>query len=222
MIVEPFQMSKEVNLELKKSTVNFSVYDLDNEEYYTGKTDFDVYNADDNTLFTEISMTDGSASSVIPYGEYYIVPHSIPGYAFEVERLPLSITEDGQIVNLSFNILAQPSYTLLVPEFLQATKAGEATVNGEVSIQNVVLPKTKSLDVKVAYSGELRNTYQESKTISYVLCNDDDTVVANNSSILNVSYGTSRASIPIHAQITDEVKYAGVYIDIATFTVDVI
>ncbi len=221
VIVEPFQMSKEVNLELKKGTVNLSVYDLDNEEYYIGKADFDVYNAENNTLFTTISMTNGAASSAIPYGEYYIVPHEIKGYAFEVERLPLSITEDGQIVNLSFNISVQPSYSLHIPEFLQATKAGEATVNGEVSLKDVVLPKTKSLNVKVAYSGKLKEKSNESDTLSYILYSNN-TAITNNSRILNVPYGTNHATIPIHAQITDEVLYAGVYTDTATFTVDVV
>lgn len=221
VFVEPFQMSKEVNLELKKGTVNLSVYDLDNEEYYAGKADFDVYNANDNTLLTTINMADGSASSVIPCGEYYIVPHDIKGYSFEVKRLPLSITEDGQIVNLSFNISVQPSYSLHVPEYLQATKAGEATVNGEVSLTDVVLPKTKSLNVKVAYSGELRNSYEGSNTLSYILYTDE-TAITNNSSILNVPYGTSHASIPIRAEITEEVLFAGVYTDTATFTVDVV
>ena len=219
IVVEPFQKTKTVTLALKKGTVNIQVYDIENEEYFTGSETFNVYNSADDSFVSQISLTGDTASVVLPVGNYYVVPNDIEDYKFDVSKLEVSLTEDGEIKNLCFNISYYINYGIAIPEYIYPTQTGEEIQEYEVSALDVSLPSVKTLEVSIDYSGKLTN--QNGVQLDYDLV-QSGTVVENGDNVLVVKKPDGKTKTAnINAVINDRVVVAGIYTDTVTFTATV-
>lgn len=217
-IAEPFQDIISIDLLVDGGTVNTSIYNYETESDYTGSAKFNVFDSTDNSLVASYTMTDGVASCILPIGEYIVVPEEIEGYTFTQERLPLSITYDGQNVDLVFEIYMISEYTVSIPEYVEATDNTEPDIPYQVTASDVRLSIRDSLNVTVEYSGKLKNKSQTNIVLEYSLY-QNDCVLSNNDSVLFVPQSTDFTSKEFNAKLVSKPDYAGVYTDTVTFNV---
>lgn len=220
-IAEPFQDTVSIDLLVDGGTVNTSIYNYETESDYTGSAKFNVFDSTDNSLVASYTMADGVASCLLPIGEYKVVPEAIEGYTFTQESLPLSITYDGQIVNLVFNVYMISEYTVSIPEYVEATESTEPDIPYQITASDVRLSTRDSLNVTVEYSGELKNKSQTDILLGYALY-QNDYVLSSNDSVLFVPQSTDFASKEFNAKLVSKPDYAGVYTDTVTFNVELV
>lgn len=219
IVVEPFQKTETVTLELKKGTVNAKSIDIDTGELITADFEYGIYSKDDSLVAT-VTAVDGLATFPdIAYGEYYMKQLNTPSYENLNKTVEFSITEDGQIVDVEFNNYIQTTYTVVIPEYIESVPAGEEMITQTVIASDVVLRPGHTLNITCEYSGELTLREDNDVKLGYKMKNNNDSfasgdvILSCSSADSTIIYDTLIGSI-----LTASPNYAGVYTDTVTFT----
>ncbi len=222
IVVEPFQKTETVTLELKTGTVNAMSIDIDTGELITEPFEYGIYSKDDSLVAT-VTAVDGLATFPdIAYGEYYMKQLNTPSYENLNKTVEFSITEDGQIVDVEFNNYIQTTYTVVIPEYIESVPAGEEMITQSVIASDVVLRPGHTLNITCEYSGELTLREDNDVKLGYKMKNNNDSFVSGDV-ILSCSSGDSTIiyDTSIGSILTASPNYAGVYTDTVTFTCSV-
>ena len=222
IVVEPFQESETVTLELKKGTVNAKSIDIDTGELITADFEYGIYSKDDSLVATVTAVNGLATFPDIAYGEYYMKQLNTPLYENLNKTVEFSITEDGQIVDVEFNNYIQTTYTVVIPEYIESVPAGEDLITQSVVATDVVLRPGHTLNITCEYSGELTLREDNDVKLGYKMKNNNDSFVSGDV-ILSCSSGDSTIiyDTSIGSILTASPNYAGVYTDTVTFTCSV-
>ncbi len=114
------------------------------------------------------------------------------------------------------------TYTVTIPEYIEAAAQGETPTAYDVTAQDVLIPYATSLNVSVDFDNTLKLADNTATVIAYDL-QANGASVSTGATILTVAAGTPDATTTstVAAVLTQAPAYSGVYSNTATFTVAV-
>lgn len=112
-------------------------------------------------------------------------------------------------------------FTAIIPSYIEPAALGEASETYTVTLENALIPANNELTAKVEYSGAMHE--QNGVALSYILQDEAKNQIQSGDRILSKAAGTpdDTVSFSFSAALTEKEKYAGIYIDTATFTFNV-
>lgn len=120
------------------------------------------------------------------------------------------------------------TYTVSIPDFIEAAGAEEEPVIYDVVAKDVLIAYNTNLTVTVSYENTLKQTDNAAATVGYELqanpqSSSSLTAVSSGDTILTVPAGTPEqaTTTQIAAILTAAPVYSGVYTNTVTFTVSV-
>ena len=133
--------------------------------------------------------------------------------------LPMSIVSSATTL---VEYVVEQTYTVAIPEYIEATPQTETEIQYEVKAENVIIQYNCYLNVSVNFDKQLVHIDDNSISIDYEMNNVySETIDKINSGeiILSVPFGNVEGdSTNVYAKLTSEVNYAGVYTDTVTFS----
>ncbi len=114
------------------------------------------------------------------------------------------------------------TYTVSVPEYIEAAAQGEIPTEYDVTASDVLIPYATSLKVSVDFDNTLKLADNTETVIAYDLL-ANGTSISTGATVLTVAAGdpyTSSTST-VAAELTQKPSYSGVYSNTATFNVAV-
>lgn len=114
------------------------------------------------------------------------------------------------------------TYTVTIPEYIEAAAQGETPTAYDVTAQDVLIPYATSLNVSVDFDNTLKLADNAATVIAYDL-QANGASVASGATVLTVAAGDPDATTTstVAAVLTEAPAYSGVYNNTATFTVAV-
>lgn len=114
------------------------------------------------------------------------------------------------------------TYTVSIPEYIEAAAQGEAPTAYDVTAQDVLIPYATSLNVSVDFDNTLKLADNTATVIAYDL-QANGASVSTGATILTVAAGNPDAATTstVAAVLTQAPSYSGVYSNTATFGVAV-
>ena len=136
--------------------------------------------------------------SAVALGAMLIIGSVIPVCAQETRQTTINVSID-------------PTYTVTIPASTTIASGTAESSIGNVTLDNARLEPDKSIWVSADASGELKNSKDSSKTISYKLMN-------GNNEFTSASYNSTPLTVSINKSEWDN-AYAGSYSDTIVFTI---
>lgn len=114
------------------------------------------------------------------------------------------------------------TYTVSIPEYIEAAAQGETPTAYDVTAQDVLIPYATSLNVSVNFDNTLKLADNTATVIAYDL-QANGASVSTGATILTVAAGNPDAATTstVAAVLTQAPSYSGVYSNTATFSVAV-
>lgn len=114
------------------------------------------------------------------------------------------------------------TYTVTIPEYIEAAAQGETPTTYDVTAQDVLIPYATSLNVSVDFDNTLKLADNAATVIAYDL-QANGASVASGATVLTVAAGNPDAATTstVAAVLTQAPSYSGVYTNTATFSVAV-
>lgn len=118
--------------------------------------------------------------------------------------------------------VVEGTYTVIVPEYIQAAAMNKTPVTEKVTAKDVMLLPSETLSVACEYSGDLLLREDGTTTLAYKMQNNDADF-ASGDVVLAVAAGTPYDTFDtnVGSILTEAPIYAGVYTDTVTFSCSV-
>ncbi|MDE5995081.1 MAG: leucine-rich repeat domain-containing protein, partial [Oscillospiraceae bacterium] len=112
-------------------------------------------------------------------------------------------------------------YTVTIPSYIQPVESGKTSDVYCVTVKDVLIADNKVLNVTVDYNSVL--TDARGAELQYSLNNTDNTVISSGALILSqeAGYPDATSSAEFTANLTEDVRFAGVYTDTVIFKTSV-
>lgn len=114
------------------------------------------------------------------------------------------------------------TYTVTIPEYIEAAAQGETPTAYDVTAQDVLIPYATSLNVSVDFDNTLKLADNAATVIAYDL-QANGASIASGATVLTVAAGDpdTTTTSTVAAVLMQAPAYSGVYSNTATFTVAV-
>ena len=138
-----------------------------------------------------------------------------------------TITQDNNTGETIISHEVSETYTVTIPEYIEATQQGEETNDYTVVAENIIIPSEYELHVNTLYSNKLHLKENNDVYLNYDIYKktEKESVeeIISGDNVLIVPAGqTAGASAKIYAVLRSDIDYAGVYLDTVTFSIGVV
>lgn len=120
------------------------------------------------------------------------------------------------------------TYTVTIPDFIEAAPMGEDPQEYDVTASDVLIPINTSLTVAIDFDGVLKLTDDDSESVTYEMRANPQsagslTAISTGDTILTVAAGDPDATTTstVGAVLTEKPAYSGIYSSTATFRISV-